>query len=86
MVTYISVIAVLAVSVLSVFTGIDFGVSAAGKGSRPDYVWGGAQGVSAGKVAYAGGSGTAQDPYLISNGDQLYKMVAANRKGMAHER
>ncbi len=75
MVTYISVIAVLAVSVLSVFTGIDFGVSAAGKGSRPDYVWGGAQGVSAGKVAYAGGSGTAQDPYLISNGDQLYKMV-----------
>ncbi len=74
-ITYISVFAVLAVSVLSVFTGIDFGVTAAGAGSRPDYVWGGAQGVTAGKVTYAGGTGTAQDPYLISNGDQLYKMV-----------
>ena len=29
-------------------------------------------------VAYAGGTGTAEDPYLIENGDQLYKMVAEN--------
>ena len=27
---------------------------------------------------YAGGSGTATDPYLISNGAQLYKMVSEN--------
>lgn len=74
-VIYVSVFAVLAVSVLSVFTGFDFGVAAAGAGSRPDYVWGGAQGITAGKVTYAGGTGTAQDPYLVSNGDQLYKMV-----------
>ena len=38
---------------------------------RPANVWDG-------KIAdsFAGGSGTAEDPYLIENGGQLYKMVA----------
>ena len=38
---------------------------------KPDYVWNGTTATS-----FAGGSGTATDPYLIENGNQLYKMVS----------
>ena len=38
---------------------------------RPDYVWDGSK-----ASKFAGGTGTATDPYLIKNGAQLYKMVS----------
>ena len=38
---------------------------------KPDYVWDGTK-----ADAFAGGTGTADDPYLIATGAQLYKMVA----------
>ena len=37
---------------------------------KPSYVWDGST-----ADAFAGGKGTADDPFLISNGAQLYKMV-----------
>ena len=40
------------------------------KPPRPDFVWDGTK-----ADAFAGGSGTPTDPYLIENGAQLYKMV-----------
>ncbi len=47
---------------------------------QPDYVW---KGDTA--EEFAGGSGTPQDPYLIENGAQLYKMVKeySNASGAA---
>ena len=37
---------------------------------KPDYIWDGTT-----ATEFAGGEGTPQNPYLISNGAQLYKMV-----------
>lgn len=72
---YLSVFSVLATSVFSVFSQIQLKPSAMGAGSTKYYVWEGADFVVPSKVSYAGGSGSVHDPYLVSNGDQLYKMV-----------
>ena len=42
--------------------------------------WGGAP-ADLTTISYAGGTGTKADPYLIANGDQLYKMVAEIHAG-----
>ncbi len=40
------------------------------KPPRPDFVWDGTK-----ATEFAGGKGTAAEPYLVSNGAQLYKMI-----------
>lgn len=75
MIVFVSVFSVIATAVFSVFSQIDLSISALGAGSKPSFVWAGAEFVIPSKVSYAGGSGSVQDPYLVSNGDQLYKMV-----------
>ncbi len=74
-VIYLSVFSVLAASVFSAFSQPKLKISALGAGSSSTYVWEGADFIVPSKVSYEGGSGTAKDPYLVSNGDQLYKMV-----------
>lgn len=72
---YITVFSIIAISVFSSRLQIIFNTAALGSGSNPMYVWEGADFIVPSKISYEGGSGTSQDPYLISNGDQLYKMV-----------
>lgn len=76
---YLSVFSLLAVSVFSVFSSVNYSVSALG-GTPKDAVWGGPAQYDSNKaiITFAGGKGTATYPYLISNGDQLYKAILEN--------
>ncbi len=69
LITYLSVFSVLAASILSVFTGFSFSVRAAGD------VWDGST-----ATAYASGTGTEIDPFIIENAAQLHKMVVDGGK------
>ncbi len=82
LVTYLSVFSVLAASILSVFSGMAFTVAAETDTASTQEIWGGISGIeernlTTSLIQYAGGQGTALDPYIISNADQLYKMVAS---------
>lgn len=83
---YLSVFSVLAASIASVLTGIDISSFALGGNTTPE-VWGGPENYNANAaiIYYDGGTGTATDPFLISNGDQLYKMVSENGKNGSDE-
>ncbi len=80
LVTYLSVFSVLAASILSVFTGVNIGVIA--ETGTPSYtVWDGPDSNPA-AVTYGSvsdnipeGEGTTDNPFMITNGDQLYRMV-----------
>ena len=76
---YLSVFSLLAVSVFSIFSSMDYSVSALG-GTPKDAVWGGPTQYDSNKaiITFAGGKGTATYPYLVSNGDQLYKAILEN--------
>ncbi len=74
-IVFISVFSILATSVFSSLSQINLNTAALGAGSKSSYVWEGADFIVPSKVSYEGGSGTLQNPYLVSNGDQLYKMV-----------
>lgn len=80
-VVYLSVFSVLAASIASVLTGMDIKLFALGGNTTPE-IWKGPENYNANKniISYESGSGTATDPFLISNGDQLYKMVNENGK------
>lgn len=70
--TFLSVLSILAVSVLSAFVGTNF--AAVAQDSTDVEIWDGdISNISS--VQFASGSGTAVDPYIIENGEQLYKMM-----------
>ncbi len=71
-ITFLSVLSILAVSVFSALIGVDF--TAVAQESQNINVWGG-QHENIDKTQFADGSGSAVDPYIITNGDQLYSMV-----------
>lgn len=71
--TFLSVFSILAVSVFSVLVGVDFTPKAA-TSSGVD-IWGGYDSNKL-KIQFSGGDGSAISPYIIENGDQLFRMVA----------
>ena len=76
--TFLSVLSIFAVSVFSALIGVDFTAVA----ENPDVisdVWGGWY-ENVEKTPFDAGEGTAVNPYIISNGDQLYRMVRDNGK------
>ena len=54
--------------------------STEGSGSNRNDPWDGAIGLDVTTVEYAGGDGSEANPYLIENGDQLYKAAYAGKK------
>ena len=72
LITILSVLSILAVSMFSAFIGVDF--RALAETSSDVQVWGG---YDTGKLAvtFDSGDGSALDPYIITNGDQLFRMV-----------
>ena len=54
--------------------------STEGTGSSVNDPWDGANGLDVNTVEYAGGDGSEANPYLIENGDQLYKAAYAGKK------
>ncbi len=76
--TLLSVLSILAVSVFSALIGVDFTATAETPEVIND-VWTGWH-ENAGKTQFDVGEGTAVNPYIISNGDQLYAMVYNNGK------
>lgn len=76
--TILSVLSILAVSVFSALIGVDFTAVAENPEVISD-VWGGWH-ENVDKTPFDAGEGTAVNPYIISNGDQLYAMVYNNGK------
>lgn len=76
--TLLSVLSILAVSMFSALIGVDFSAVAETPEVNGD-VWGGWH-ENVDKTQFDAGEGTAVDPYIISNGDQLYAMVYNNGK------
>lgn len=77
LITLLSVLSILAVSVFSAFIGVDFTAVAEAPESVEE-IWGGYYNTIA-SVSFEG-EGTAVNPYIITNGDQLYKMVSTYGK------
>ena len=76
LISVFSVLAILAVSLFSVFMGVSFKTDA----TTPNVeVWDGIDETPS-AVQFDGGEGSATNPYLISNGDQLYRMVLEGGK------
>lgn len=73
LITYISVFSIMAASVLSAVAGINFGTVAADPNTSIE-IWGGSSDTTK-LTEYAAGHGTSVDPYIIENGDQLFRMV-----------
>ncbi len=71
LITVLSVLSILAVSILSAFIGADF--TAVAETSATPEIWGGYT-ANTNTVQFEG-SGTASEPYLIKTGDQLWKMI-----------
>ena len=76
--TILSVLSILAVSVFSALVGVDLTAVAESPDPISD-IWGGWHD-NVGKTPFDAGEGTAVDPYIISNGDQLYAMVYSGGK------
>lgn len=72
LITFLSVFSILVVSVFSVFIGVDF-TTVAETPANIEY-WGG---YDSAKVAieFSDGDGSSVNPYIITNGDQLFRMV-----------
>ena len=70
-----SVALICAVSLLlsSIIAAIPLTASADKNAESTPEIWGGKDGLDVTAVEYAGGDGTEDNPYLIENGDQLYK-------------
>ncbi len=78
LITLLSVLSILAVSVFSALIGVDF-TAVAETPEVSSNRWGGwHENVEA--TPFDDGEGTAVNPYIISNGDQLYAMVYNNGK------
>lgn len=77
LITLLSVLSILAVSVFSAFIGVDF-TAVADTPESTTTIWGGYYD-TIGSVQFEG-EGTAVNPYIIKNGDQLYKMVSSQGK------
>ncbi len=78
LITLLSVLSILAVSVFSALIGVDFTATAESPEVISD-IWGGWH-ENVDKTPFDAGEGTAVNPYIISNGDQLYAMVYNNGK------
>ncbi len=72
LITIFSVLSILAVSILSVFIGAP--ITAVAETPQGAEVWAGYDADRTYNAMFQG-SGTATDPYLIENGDQLWKML-----------
>ncbi len=77
LITFLSVLSILAVSVFSALIGVDFTVVAQESQGDNNIIWGG-QHENIEKTQFADGDGSAVNPYIITDGDQLYSMVVAN--------
>ncbi len=71
-ITFLSVFSILAVSVFSVLVGVDFTPKAA-TSTTPE-IWGGYDSNKL-NIQFNSGDGSAISPYIIENGDQLFRMV-----------
>ncbi len=72
LITILSVLSILAVSMFSAFIGVDF--KAVAETPVGDPIWGGYDSQKLG-IEFDSGDGSAVSPYIITNGDQLYRMV-----------
>ncbi len=72
LITILSVLSILAVSIFSAFIGVDFEVVA--ETSSNVEIWGGYDSQKL-AVPFDSGDGSALDPYIITNGDQLFRMI-----------
>ncbi len=72
LITILSVLSILAVSIFSAFIGVDF--KAVAETPTDAVVW---NGYDSNKLAvpFDSGDGSALSPYIITNGDQLFRMI-----------
>ncbi len=77
LITLLSVLSILAVSVFSAFIGVDF-TAVADTPESATTIWGGYYNEI--NSTQFEGEGTAVNPYIIKDGDQLYKMVSSQGK------
>ena len=79
--TLFSVLSILAVSVFSALVGVDFTAVAETPTPQNTEIWQGASSVNdIQSVQFESGEGTAVDPYVIKNGNQLLKMIVTDGK------
>ena len=72
LITFLSVFSILATSIFSAFIGIDF--TAKAETSPEVQIWGGYDETKI-AISFDDGDGSAMNPYIITNGDQLFRMI-----------
>ena len=72
LITILSVLSILAVSIFSAFIGVDF--KAVAETPSNVEVWGGYDSQKL-AITFDSGDGSALNPYIITNGDQLFRMI-----------
>ncbi len=72
LITLLSALSILAVSVFSALIGVDF--TAVAEAPADAEIWGGYDDDKL-AVTFTGGDGSAVNPYIITNGDQLFRMI-----------
>ncbi len=72
LITLLSVLSILAVSMFSALVGVDF--TAVAEAPANVEIWGGYDDTKL-AVTFTDGDGSALNPYIITNGDQLFRMV-----------
>ncbi|MBE6810412.1 MAG: hypothetical protein E7521_05090 [Ruminococcaceae bacterium] len=72
LITILSVLSILAVSIFSVFIGVDF--KAVAETPVDAEIWGGYDSQKL-AIPFDSGDGSALNPYIITNGDQLFRMI-----------
>lgn len=72
LITILSVLSILAVSIFSAFIGVDF--KAVAETPADAQVWGGYDSQKL-AIPFDSGDGSALSPYIITNGDQLFRMI-----------
>lgn len=72
LITLLSVLSILAASMFSVLIGVDF--TAVAEAPTNVEIWGGYDSTKL-AVTFTEGDGSAVNPYIITNGDQLFRMV-----------
>ncbi len=72
LITILSVLSILAVSIFSAFIGVDF--KAVAETPVDVEIWGGYDSQKL-AIPFDSGDGSALNPYIITNGDQLFRMI-----------
>ena len=83
LITILSVLSILAVSIFSAFSGVDF--KAVAETPSNAVIWDGCDSDPK-ATQFDSGDGSALDPYIITNGDQLYRMIFGDNLMFFHVR